>query len=435
VGALLAFAACRPASSSGDPPEQPASPQAKAEPAPIASLPLAAASAVVTPAVGVLDGGVVPQPLRADQALALDTTTKETTKEGVLGYTLEAIFRPSDVAPPAKGAEPQALEAARKKTDTRLRIDVAPTHARIVLGAGFVLPEGTEIRQRIDRFGHVVYRPDEGTYRVAAPGALRAVLGERRLDVAPESPAEVTHNGEGPRRFGRPTHKVEVATRAAKAFFELGHLTELGEGSTLLCRSLLELIGAPPATPVCTEGDVPLHADLHWTNPPVSFTQVGGGPVAAPAGGGRGRIAGTLTFDVLSVTKRLDLTTSSLAVPPPQATFIEAPFPPEAARSLLSRAELSALRPPGTLGDTPKPPGTEARLSLLNSTDELRFVWLDGVAIAWLAPAGRLDVSGLVTGRYTLEWRTFLGDAIEAAETVTLPATSDLGGGDAAPAP
>jgi hypothetical protein len=74
-------------------------------------------------------------------------------------------------------------------------------------------------------------------------------------------------------------------------------------------------------------------------------------------------------------------------------------------------------------------------LTLVNSTDELRFAWLDGVAIAWLAPGGRIDVPGLVVGRYVLEWRTFLGDAIEPAATISLPTTSDLGASDASSMP
>src|SRR5580658_3098780 len=98
---LLALAlSCAKGGAPTDPPEQPASPQAKAEPAPIASLPAAVASSVVQPAALALDGGVVPQPLRADRAIPVDTTTKETTKEGIAGYTLAAVLRPSDVAPP-----------------------------------------------------------------------------------------------------------------------------------------------------------------------------------------------------------------------------------------------------------------------------------------------------------------------------------------------
>jgi hypothetical protein len=421
----VGVAGCRQGGTPPDPPDQPASPQARAEPAPIASLSPAVGSANPQPFAAALDGGVVPQPLRADRSLTLDTTTKETSKDGIGGYSLVAVLRPSDVAPPAKGADGAGLDAARRKTETRLAIDIAPTHARIVLGSGFVLPEGTELRQRIDRYGYVVYIPGEGAYRVGAPGSLRAVLGERRLDVAPTSSPEVTHNGEGPHRFGRPTHKVEVATRAAKASFEIGHLPDIGEGGTLLCRSLLELLGASMSTPLCTDGDVPLHAEIRWTPLPVSPPTGSVLPALGRALPSKGRIAGMLTYEVISIMRRTDLASASLAVPPPQTGFVEAPFRSERGQLLLSRADLAALRPAGT----------EAALTLGNSTDELRFAWLDGVAVAWIAPGARLDVPGLGAGRYVLEWRTFLGDAIEPAETLSLPTTSDLGASDTNSAP
>src|SRR5580692_9851483 len=95
--ALVLFACgaagCRQGASN-DPPDQPASPQAKAEPAPIATLPPAVGSASPQAAVLALDGGVVPQPLRPDRALGPDTTTKETTKDGITGYSLAAVLRP-----------------------------------------------------------------------------------------------------------------------------------------------------------------------------------------------------------------------------------------------------------------------------------------------------------------------------------------------------
>jgi hypothetical protein len=127
-----------------------------------------------------------------------------------------------------------------------------------------------------------------------------------------------------------------------------------------------------------------------------------------------------LTFDVLTLTHRSDLSASVLVVPPTLASFVEAPFRAEGARLLLGKSDLVALRPAGA----------EAKLGLVNSTDELRFAWLDGVPVAWVAPGGRIDVPGLVASRYGLEWRTFLGDAIEPAQIVTLPTTSDLGGSD-----
>ena len=85
-----------------------------------------------------LDGGVVPQPLRGDRAPPADIAAKDTTKEVISGYSLEAVLRASDVAAPAKGVDGAGLEAARKKTESRLFLDVTPARARIVLGTGFV---------------------------------------------------------------------------------------------------------------------------------------------------------------------------------------------------------------------------------------------------------------------------------------------------------
>jgi hypothetical protein len=65
---------------------------------------------------------------------------------------------------------------------------------------------------------------------------------------------------------------------------------------------------------------------------------------------------------------------------------------------------------------------------LVNSSDELRVAWLDGVPVAWVGPGGRVPLPSLVRGHYVLQWRTFLGDAWEPPVTVTVPGMSDMGG-------
>jgi hypothetical protein len=69
----------------------------------------------------------------------------------------------------------------------------------------------------------------------------------------------------------------------------------------------------------------------------------------------------------------------------------------------------------------------------VNSTDELRFAWLDGVPVAWLAPGARETIATLLRGRYTLAWRTFLGDVADPVQTIVVPSTNDLGAPDAGP--
>jgi hypothetical protein len=71
-------------------------------------------------------------------------------------------------------------------------------------------------------------------------------------------------------------------------------------------------------------------------------------------------------------------------------------------------------------------PAPESGLVLVNATDELRVVWLDGVAVAWVAPGGRLALPMLLRGRYALEWRTFLGDGHDAPDLVVAPGVSEV---------
>ena len=321
-----------------------------------------------------LDAGPPPIPLRGDITAVADVVG---TKE-IIGYTLQAAFRPAELLPPPRGAEVSqaGLEAARRKTEPRMTIDLSATRARIVLGTGFVLPAESELRARVDRYGFFLVAPGGASYRTAAPGSLRALLGERRLDVAPLSPADVAPRGDGPRLLGYRTRRVELVTRAANATIEIAHVTDSGDGGSLLCRVLLDLVNAPPSTPLCGWEDVPLHADLRWTT------------------------RGALAFDVTSIARHTDLSPLTLAAPPPTSVFLPTPPPPS--------------------------PG-EALLVLVNSTDELRLAWLDGVPIAWVGPGARIAVPGLVRGRYTLQWRTFLGDVLEPPEPITIPGQSRVG--------
>jgi hypothetical protein len=308
------------------------------------------------------------------------------------------------------------LEAARRKTEPSLSVDLAPGHARAVLHEGFVLPEGTELRVRADRLGYVVLAPDGGSYRVGAVGSLRAVLGEGLFDVAPSSAADVVARGDGAHRLGRATRRVEVTTRAAKASFELAKIPDVTDGGGLLCRLFLELMSARAGTQVCGDGEVPLRVELHWNGQPAQPPQTTGPP-------GRPRSSGVATFDALALERKVDLAAGSLLTPPPTARFVASGDPMRGSHLFLTRADLAAMH--AGVGEGAHPGDATAVLSLHNSTDELRFVWLDGVSLAWLAPGGRLDVSGVPHAHVSVQWRTFLGDAIDQAEVVTMPATVD----------
>jgi hypothetical protein len=241
-----------------EPPDAAASPQANAEPAPLANV-STAAGATTTSLPGA-DAGPPPEPLRGDRAVSPDMPREAVRELGskeprtdwreLGGYTMQAVIHSGEGPPAPRGPEvnANAIEGARRKLEARMTIEASPARARFVLWGGFVLPPGTELRARVDRYGHFVLLPGEATYRVAEQGALRALFGERRLDVAPLSAAEVSSPGDGNRRLSFRTRRVDVTTRAARATLELATLRDSGDGGALVCRMLLDLVGAPPST-------------------------------------------------------------------------------------------------------------------------------------------------------------------------------------------
>lgn len=409
LGCVCLLVACK--ARVGDAPDAAASPQASAVPAPLA---LATTMPSALPA-SMPEGGPPPTPLRGDVALAPDPT-REPIDERVRGergvasgYTLSALFRPADVVLPPRAPEVNqaGLDAARKKTELRVAIDVTPSRMRLALmGTGFVLPEDTEIRARADRYGHVVVWPGGATYRPLAPGAMRALLGERRFDLSPIATATVAEKEEVGKRIGIRARKVEVSTRVAKATFEVGRVQDLGEGGVLLCRLLFDLMNAPPQTAACGLDELPLRADLRWNT------------------------MGSFAFEITGILKRTELAFANLAVPPTGAQFSPAPPPSRGAAPMLTAAELAAFRT--TAIDMPPGPFANADgLIVTNATDQLRVLYIDGVSVLW-ASAGAKDVlKGLPRGRYVSQWRTFLGEAIEPPESQTVPGLVVVGNPDA----
>jgi hypothetical protein len=398
VLAGIALAGCRGnGSSPTDTPEKRESPQASAQPALLAA---ATAPPSATPMGVTPEGGPPPIALRGDEVLSPDSLSRES-----VGYTLSATLRPTDVIGPTRAPEVNsiALDAARKATELRLGIDLSPTRMRVVLqGRGFVLPANTEVRARADRYGHVVVWPGAASYRPLAPGSMRALLGERRFDVAPITPAEVVQRGDGARRIGIRTHKVDVTTRAAQGSFEVGKLEGAGDGGVLLCRLLLDLMNAPPGTSVCAPDELPVRAELRWTS------------------------HGALVFELTGALRRTDIPLATLLVPPPTASFASALFPVSGIAPMLSLQELAALR----LNDVDAPPNPNASgdaLVLANPSVELRVLFLDGVPVAWAAPGARGELRGLHRGRYVAQWRTFLGDSVETAIAQPVPGIAQVG--------
>lgn len=398
--ALSVLAGCRTSEPpQTDPPEKGESPQASAQPAPLALAPMTPPNAL--PPSGALEGGSPPSPLRGDEILSPDALPRESP-----GYTLSAAFRLADVTGPTRAAEVSnaGLDAARKATELRLAIDLSPTRMRVVArGQGFVLQPDTEIRARADRFGHVVVWPGAASYRPLAPGSMRALLGERRFDVAPISTAEIVPRGDGGRRIGIRTRKVDVTTRAAEGTFEIGKLEGAGEGGVLLCRFLLDLMNAPPNSAVCGEGELPVRVELRWTT------------------------HGSLSFELTGALRRTDIPSAPLLVPPQTASFAATPPQVPAVSPMLAAQELAALRT-NDVDRPPTPNGDGDVFVLSNPSVELRLLFLDGVPVASVAPLTRGELQGLRRGRYIAQWRTFLGDSVEPAITQPVPGIAQAGG-------
>lgn len=329
--------------------------------------------------------------------------TKETP-----GVTLDAAFRWRDVPAPPRAPEVSAegLREAQKLTALTLKIDLTEAgRMRAELsGSAFVLPSHSELRARADHYGHLLVWPNAGGYRVLPPGALRTVLGERRIDVTPLSPGTIRSQGEG-RRLGVGVRKIELGSSIATVRLELGKLPETGEGGALLCRTLVELGGVDPRTSVCQPGEVPLLAAYTW--------QEGGG----------------ISFEVSLLAKRSDLNASALLVPPAGLAHLPGGLPGVPHGIFLGREPLAALR----TGPLPLPPARDASIPrdgfvAANHSDRLMYLLLDGVPAVAVPPFAEQYVIGPLRGRYIVQWRTFLGEKVTSPQPTEIPARLHYGG-------
>jgi hypothetical protein len=381
---IVLAAACKNEAPKDTPKPTTSSPQASAEPAPIAT-PLL--SSRLSP-----EGGPPPTPMRGDVPLEVEAFGKD-----LAGYTINVVLRLPDAPAVTVGApvSSQTVDAVRKANEPRFTIDLTPARMRMQLTSlGFLLARDSELRSRSDRFGHVFLTPDLASYRVLAPGSLRSLFAERRADVSPLSPADVKIIGDGPTRLGLHTRKAEVNSRAGKGSFEIVRLPELGDGGALFVRALLDLMNAPPQVSVVGTDELPVHAELHWST------------------------RGALFFEVTSITKRVDIPAAAMAVPPSGAAFVTGALPPIVGELRAETKDLSSIH-------TGAIDATASSLALVNAHDTPRFAWIDGAPIAWVAPEGRLELSPLQRGRYMIEWRTFLDDAGEPPKALTVPASKE----------
>ncbi|MEJ7729367.1 MAG: hypothetical protein WKG00_09130 [Polyangiaceae bacterium] len=423
---VVLLGACDPPGGAGAAPDAGPSPNASIIPAPLADdtpQPDDAGAMDAAPPLrtgedgggrlSLSDAGPPPEAMRPDRALPVEAPSSKDYG----GVTLEAAWRWRDVPSAPKSAETSAdgHRDAAKLTGLLWRIDLADAgRMRIQFASrALPLPERSEIRGRSDRWGHVVLWPNGTDYRVLAPGALRTALGERRVDVTPLSQAAGVAQGEG-KRLGVSTRKVELASSLGSVKLELGKSAEAGEGGALFCRALVEIAGIDPRTAACQPGEVPLLATYSWSN-----------------GGG-------VTLEVTSMTRRTDLVSSEMLVPPPGATFATTGLPDAPSGIFLTADELRALRTAPLPGAAIENNAPGEGFIAQNHGDTLLYFLLDGIPVVAVPQGAERYVIGPQRGRYLAQWRTFLGERIYPAHPVDLPARLAYGtpDGDAgAPAP
>jgi hypothetical protein len=342
-----------------------------------------------------------PRPIREDDTLPLETELRAAP-----GLSLEARLRWLD-PPPARSPEGNndGLARARDKTSFELAIDLSSLgRLRMALATrAFPFPAGTELRSRDDRFGHVLIWPGQDSYTPLPPGTLRAALAEIRVDATPLSEPAVAAAGSGS-LIGIATQRQRLENGIGRIELEQAVAPAAGSAGALLCRFALELIGIGPESSACRPEWVPLRAEYTW------------------ASGAR------FELEVTKLTRRAELPMDGLAVPPSAAAARRGELPGAPFVALLEERELGdlhgrALPPP----EKPDPSAPKLGLAFQNRSDMPRYLLIDGVPVVWLRADGEWLVTGLKTGRYTVQARDFFGAEPSPPKVVELPARFNVG--------
>ncbi len=353
-----------------------------------------------------------PTPLRANETLVQEPPSNVDPS----GVRLEARWIWSDAPEPAPVPErsTEGIEAARALTTLQQRIEVGATGRMRVLfvGNGLPLPARTELRARYDRLGALLVWPSGKHYRLLVPGTLRGLYGERRVDVSPFSKATLHEEGNSS-RLGVETRKLKLSSSLGHLRLELAAVPEAGLGAPLLCRMVVELVGLRPSHPVC-RGDkvLPLAAQLFWKDNKTGKA--------------------SMSFEITSLDRQAELSASALAFPPRRARLVPSGLPSAPRGVLLRASQLRALRNQGASKPAPAERGAPKEgLLAKNQGDLLLYLLLDGIPVAYVKPWSELPVLGPRNGRYSVQWRSFLGEVVGQVAQRDLPAKIVYGSLDA----
>lgn len=343
-------------------------------------------------------GPPAPLPLAAQSRLSVD----ELLREEQLGVVLEAQFLPRAVpaAPSVPELNKAGIATATKLTAPTVIVTATALGRMKIVFESRALPLAyrSELRARFDRYGQLALWPGGTKYRVIPPGALRTTLDERRVDVTPLTPGVKSKSGAS-KRLGLPTRSVSLDSPLGQIHLELANVPESGLGGPLLCRTLVEAAGIDPASSECKPEEIPLAASFDWLD-----------------GGG-------LDFEVVSLERKMDMSPGEVLVPPPNCELAPEGLPESPDGVFLSREELVAFRTQAAPLVGPRDPAAPTDgIVADNGRDFALILLLDGVPTVWVPPGEKRLLLGPPAGRYSVQWRTFLGDRIEAAETIELPA-------------
>jgi hypothetical protein len=356
---------------------------------------------------GVDAGAIVAQSLGLDGNLGDDVVSGRDS----LGTTLQARWRWLDVALPSRlpEANAEALERIRDGLSFDFDIELTTTgRMRIVLAADtFVLPRGSELRARLDLFGHAMVWPDRSKYSILAPGSLRALFNERRSDVVPLTRPKPTPLGSGEAQ-GLPTERQSLVTPHGRLEIDQTHLVGSGFGGILLCRALVELLATHPDSTICAPEMIPLRAEYSW------------------ADGGRA------AFEVFKHARSAELAPEVFALPPARAVFGRAELPAEVPPPLVTDEELGRfrLRPVARTETKDKKdkadkrvgPAVKEGLLVVNRGELSAYLLIDGIPVLRAAPRSDDYSLPLMAGTYYAAARDFLGTVTLSQSVVSVPA-------------
>jgi len=337
-----------------------------------------------------------PRPLREEETLAAESELRPAP-----GLALEARWRWLDAPPPrSPEGNNDALAKARDRTAFELTLELSSLgRLRLRLGSkAFPFPAGTELRAREDRFGHILVWPGAESYTLLPPGTLRATFAEHRVDVTPLSEPGVVLSGSGT-MLGVATQKQRLETSVGRLELEQAVLPAAGSSGAMLCRLLVELSAVAPESGACHPEWVPLRAEYTWST------------------GAR------FELEVTKISKRPELAVDALAVPPAGASARQGELPGPPFVTLIEERELAdlhsrALPPPAK----PEPSAPKMGLVFQNRGDIPLYLLVDGVPVVWLRADAEWLVSGLKSGRYTVQARDFFGAETTPAKLLELPA-------------